>query len=77
MRGIKADKTLNVRGLTGPRASLVTKSILETMEDGNILRVVASAPDIRENIASLCKGLGYELLEVAEDGGTIYFTIQK
>jgi len=74
---IKVDKTLDIKGLSAQRPAEVTKSILNIMRKGQTLRVVVDDASAKENIPVLCKNMGCVMLSVEEDGGSLYFTIQK
>jgi TusA-related sulfurtransferase len=74
---MKADKTLDIKGLTDQRPKEVTKDVLNMMAKGQILRVIADDAEARQAIAVLCEYSGYNLLSMEEDGGIICFTIQK
>lgn len=77
MSSFKADKTLDVTGLSCPRPKAITMSVLDTMEPGQSLRVITNDRSTRQSIPELCVSCGYRLLESAEEKGMLYFTIQK
>lgn len=74
---VKIDKTLDIKGLVCPRPKALTMKTLENMVPGQVLMVVTSDRSTKQSIPSLCASRGYKVLALAEDGGTIYFTIQK
>lgn len=74
---MKADKTLDIMGLTDQRPKEVTKDVLDIMAKGQILRVIADDAGARRAIALLCEYSGYSLLSTEEDGRVLCFTIQK
>ena len=74
---MKADKTLDIKGLTDQRPQEVTKDVLNMMTKGQILRVMADDAGARESIALLCECSGYKLLSMDKEGRIICFTIQK
>ncbi|GBD98341.1 sulfur transfer protein SirA [bacterium BMS3Abin07] len=74
---MKFDKTLDVKGLVGRRASIITFNTLEHMLEGEKLRVITNDIAMRESISSNCDSLGYKLLETKEDEGILSFIIQK
>jgi len=73
----KADKTLDIKGLVNPRAAFITGHTLANMGRGEVLRVVTDDVRTKQSIPELCRGSGYELLELREERGTLYFTIRK
>jgi len=74
---LKSDKTLDVHGVTGPKADSVTEQALESMHRGQLLRVITDDHSSKRRIPDLCADRGFQLLEVREEGRTLYFTIQK
>ncbi|MBI5634077.1 MAG: sulfurtransferase TusA family protein [Nitrospirae bacterium] len=74
---MKADKTLDIKGLTDQRPKEVTKNVLSIMAKGQILRVIADDAGARQALVSLCEYSGYSLLSLEEDRGVICFNIQK
>lgn len=74
---MKADKTLDIKGLTHERPKEVTKDVLNIMAKGQILRVIADDPAARHALSALCEYSGYRLLSLEEERGIFCFTIQK
>ncbi len=74
---MKADKTLDIKGLTDQRSMEVTRDVLVFMASDQILRVIADAARAGEIIAVLCEDAGYHLLSSEAEGGTVCLTIQK
>jgi len=74
---LRSDKTLDIHGVTSPKANIVTEQVLDTMQQGQVLLVITNDRDSRRNVPDLCTHRGYRLLEQHEEGGTIFFTIQK
>jgi tRNA 2-thiouridine synthesizing protein A len=74
---MKADKTLDIKGLSDQRPQEVTKDVLNMMAEGQILRVIADDAGARQAIAAPCECSGYNLLSMEEDRGIICFNIQK
>lgn len=74
---VKIDKTLDVRGLAGPRTSALTIQTLEAMHDGQVLRVIADDRKSRNAIPLMCETCGHRILELKQEAGTVTFTIQK
>ena len=74
---VKIDKTLDVRGLAGPRTSALTMQTLEAMHDGQVLRVIADDRKARHAIPLMCETCGHRILELTQEAGTVTFTIQK
>lgn len=77
MGSIRIDKTLDIKGISSPRPQELTFNILESMDSGQILQVITSDRAAKNTIPFLCESNGYILIEIEDDGGTIYFTIKK
>jgi TusA-related sulfurtransferase len=50
---------------------------LDELKLGEVLEVVADDPAAEEDIRSLVKNLGQELLEVRRDGNTVHLLIKR
>ena len=74
---MKADKTLDIKGLSNQRLPEVTRDVLNMMAKGQILRVIADDEGARRTISLLCEYSGHKLISMEEDGKIICFIIQK
>ncbi len=74
---VNADKTLDIKGLVQPRPAIVIETTMAKLDHGQILSVITNDAGAKESIPALCSHRGYTLLETTEQGGTLYFTIQK
>jgi TusA-related sulfurtransferase len=74
---VQTDKTLDIKGLSGPRPAILTGRTLDDMSPGQVLQVITNEATTRQSIPELCKGRGCEILDVREDGSTLCFTIRK
>jgi len=74
---IKANRTLDCLGLYCPEPVFKTRMELDELKLGEVLEVVADDPAAEEDIRSLVKNLGQELLEVRRDGNTVHLLIKK
>lgn len=77
MAEIKHDILLDTKGLQCPRPLLKAKQVLESMEPGKILEVVANDPSTKTTFPAYTKRSGDDLLNIREDGGIIHFFIRK
>jgi TusA-related sulfurtransferase len=50
---------------------------LDELNVGEVLEVVADDPAAEEDIRSLVKNLGQELLKVRRDGNTVHLSIKR
>ena len=77
MAEIRPDQVLDAKGLRCPMPLLRTKKALDTLQPGQILKVLATDPVSKADIPALLKRLGHELLELKEEGGVITYIIKK
>jgi tRNA 2-thiouridine synthesizing protein A len=73
----KIDKILDVKGLLCPVPTVMTSQTLKEMKKGNSVQVITNDATTRDSIPTLCMERGYNLLEIKEKDGLIYFTILK
>lgn len=77
MAEIKADITLDARGLTCPMPVLRTKKAIDGISSGQVLKVIATDVASKADIPALINRLGHEILEIKEAEGAISFLIRK
>jgi tRNA 2-thiouridine synthesizing protein A len=73
----KVNRTLDCMGLYCPEPVFKTRMELDELNVGEVLEVVADDPAAEEDIRSLVKNLGQELLEVRRDGNTVHLLIKR
>ncbi len=73
----KPDRTLDCIGLYCPEPVFKTRLELDEMKTGEILEVLADDPAAEQDIRSLVKHLGQELLDVSKKGSTTRILIKK
>ena len=74
---IKPNKKLDCIGLCCPEPIFRTRIELDKMKPGEILEVLADDPAAKEDIKSLVKRVGHELLEFESQRGRFRFLIRK
>jgi len=74
---IKVDQVLDAKGLSCPLPILKTKKAIETLTKGQVLKVEATDPGSKNDMASWAKRTGNEVLKVEEGSGTFTFYIKK
>ena len=74
---IKPNKTLDCLGLYCPEPVFKTRMELDELDIGEVLEVIADDPAAEEDIRSLVKNLGQELVEVKKDGNTVHLLVKK
>lgn len=77
MAEIKADITLDARGLTCPMPVLRTKKAIDGISAGQVLEVIATDVASKADIPALINRLGHEIIEIKEAEGAITFLIRK
>ena len=73
----KPDKTLDCLGLYCPEPVFKTRLELDTLKIGETLKVIADDPAAEEDIRSLVKHLGQELLNVSKEDSAVRLLIKK
>ena len=69
--------SLDCVGLYCPEPVFRTRLELDKLEIGAILEIYADDPASEEDIKSLVKRLGHELLEITKEGAVFRFLIRK
>ncbi len=73
----KFEKNLDACGLCCPGPLMQVKANIDSMKQGEILKVTASDPGFYEDIKAWCKRTNNELLNITKDGGNILAYIKK
>jgi len=74
---VKPDRTLDCIGLYCPEPVFRTRVELDEMTGNRVLEVLADDPAAEEDIKSLVKRIGHELLKIEKQGDTLRFLIRK
>lgn len=74
---IKPDQTLDVLGLYCPVPIFRTREEMDKLAVGQVLEVLADDPATEEDIQSLVKRTGQQLLEIRKEGNKLRFLIKK
>ena len=74
---IRADKTLDAKGLQCPMPLLKSKRVIDTLESGQILEILGSDEGSKVDLPGWCKRVGHTYLGVKEEGRYFKFYIQK
>jgi TusA-related sulfurtransferase len=74
---LNPDKEVDCIGLFCPEPIFRTRTALDEMEKGEILKVTADDPAAEEDIKRLAKRLGHEVLEITKDGDEVTLYIKK
>lgn len=74
---VKPSRTLDCIGLYCPEPVFRTRLELDKMDVGEVLEIIADDPAAEEDIKSLVKRTGHELLELSKRGNILRFLIRK
>lgn len=74
---VRTDKTLDIKGLAGPRAEIITGKTLDGMSQGEVLTVITTDRGLRDKLHALCRTLGSTVIGLSEDGGTLHIQIRR
>jgi len=74
---MKPDKDIDCIGLFCPEPIFRTRTAIDELEKGQILKVVADDPAAEEDIKRLAKRLGHEILKITHDGDEVTIIIRK
>jgi len=77
MQGIKADKELDIRGEVCPFTFVKSKLALETMQEGEVLRVIIDYEPSAENVPKSMREEGQEVLAVNRLGDRLWEILVK
>ncbi len=77
MVDVKADETLDCRGLSCPMPILKTKKQMSAMKSGQILEILGTDPGTANDLPSFAKRGGHEYLGEKNDQGFIRYYIKK
>ena len=71
------DQELDASGLNCPLPILRTKKTINTMDAGQVLRVIATDPGSVKDIEAFCNQTGNKLISTEEVAGKYIFTIER
>lgn len=74
---IKSNRKLDCIGLYCPEPVFRTRIEIDKLTIGQVLEIIADDPAAEEDIKSLVKRLGQELLEIHKEGNQLRFLIKK
>lgn len=74
---MEPDKEIDCVGLYCPEPIFRTRTALDELEKGQILRVTADDPAAEEDLRRLANRLGHEVVEVTHDGDEVTLVIKK
>ncbi len=77
MAGYKVNSELDVKGLKCPMPILKTKKALQNMQDGQILKVMATDPHADKDLHQFAVQTGNNILATETAGDVFIFYIQR
>lgn len=70
-------KTIDLSGLRCPNTVIATIRALETLQNGQLLQVIATDLNAPSNISAWCRQSSHKMVEMYEENGRFVFIIQK
>jgi TusA-related sulfurtransferase len=77
MSAIKEDKVLDARGLLCPMPIVKARKEMNTLADGQVLKVLATDRGAIADFPAWAEDTGNELIEWHDEGGTLVFLLRK
>lgn len=71
------DREVDASGLNCPLPILRTKKALAEMQSGQVLKVISTDPGSARDFAMFAKQTGNELLEQADQSGSLVFYMKR
>lgn len=68
---------LDARGLNCPLPILKAKKAINSINSGEVLKIIATDPGSVKDFEAFAKQTGHDLLETSEAGGEFTFLIKK
>ena len=77
MSDVEPNRTLDCRGLHCPQPVFRVRIEIDKISIGQILEVIADDPAAEEDLKSLVKRLGQELLDIRKNGLSLHFFVKR
>ena len=77
MQDLKPKKTLDCIGVYCPVPVFQTRNLMDILEVGDVLEVLADDPAAEEDIKRLAKRTGYEIIKFEKKKDHLRFLIKK
>ncbi len=74
---MKADQTLDCVGLYCPMPIVKTSEVIKSLQQGEVLEVLADDKGIKHDMPAWCQATGHEFLGTEEDSGEIKVYVRK
>ncbi len=70
-------RELDARGLYCPEPVMLLHNAVRDMRPGEVVKVLATDPSTRRDIARFCDFLRHELLEESREGDEFHYLVRK
>jgi tRNA 2-thiouridine synthesizing protein A len=74
---LNVDLEVDARGLNCPLPILRAKKGINTLNSGQILKIIATDPGSVKDLEAFCKQTGNEMLESSQQNGEYHFKLRK
>jgi len=74
---LKADLTLDAKGLSCPMPLLKTKQFINKIKTGEVLEVLGTDPGSKNDLPGWCTRAGHEFLGAKDESGFFRFFIRR
>ncbi|MCW8876843.1 MAG: sulfurtransferase TusA [Kangiellaceae bacterium] len=71
------DKTLEVEGLRCPEPVMMIRKTIRSMEQGQILLIIADDPATKRDVPNFCEFMDHQLLKARTDATPYSYWIKK
>ncbi len=74
---LKADKVLDLRGLTCPEPILMIKKAVDELEEGKVIEIWGTDPGTKSDLPAWARRVDHEFLGYKEEGDYVKFYVRK
>jgi TusA-related sulfurtransferase len=74
---IKADKTVDYKGLFCPMPIVKVSRAIKEIEIGQVLEMLADDPGSKADMQAWARSTGHEMVGMVEEGGVINFYVRR
>lgn len=77
MEAVKADLTLDLKGLLCPIPVVKMAQAIKTVAVGEVIEAVATDPGVMADIPAWCRTTGHELVRIGREEKLITFSVKR
>ncbi len=74
---VEPTQTLDIKGMRCPMPLVWARNMMQSLQPGEVLEILATDPDSIENFKSFSRMSGHEMLDWSESAGLIRILIRK